>query len=251
MANGLVIAESTFATSMKYDYTPNIMEEASAVSAIYRIPTDGEKYEVQPGESILICDKAINHTVTSGKPFDPEKPDASKGNPNSFDLTKADFEWYDESTNNTTDTDNPDVTNLEKIYCYTASVWMLNQQGNKSYILARLDDDISKDDYLGKYKYDYTYIIPSNGKEMKGSSYKIPNKWVIDAVTLASKDKWKWNTISSTLDAGNASCSVNSADKNHFGKSIRRKKLTTENGRVIFKDTNNSSLDFEISTPKF
>ena len=37
-------------------------------------------------------------------------------------------------------------------------------------------------------------------------------------------------------------------DKTRYGKSVRRKVLSENNGKPIFKDTNNSTEDFEILT---
>ena len=65
---------------------------------MYAIPGNGKDYPVQPGKSLLICDKAIDHR---------------EANSNSFDLSNADFEWYDDSDKNP-DIDNPQVTNLDK-----------------------------------------------------------------------------------------------------------------------------------------
>ena len=94
-------------TTSKYDYTPDIMNEAFSTKAIYRIPLGG-KIMVPPGESLLLCDIGMDHTVA---------------NSNSFDLTKADFEWYDVSSNPSFEDTDTEVPNLEKIYCYTATIW--------------------------------------------------------------------------------------------------------------------------------
>ena len=98
-ADGLTIAESAFMTTSKYDYTPDIMNEAFSTKAIYRIPLGG-KIMVPPGESLLLCDIGMDHTVA---------------NSNSFDLTKADFEWYDVSSNPSFEDTDTEVPNLEKI----------------------------------------------------------------------------------------------------------------------------------------
>lgn len=223
-ADGLTIAESAFVTSSKKDYTPNIMPNAVTVHAIYSVPGNGTDHPVQPGESIIISDKAINH---------------KEGQPASFDLSKSSFEWYDESA---MDTDNPAVPNLEKIYCYTATIWIMSKQGNRSYILARMGVD--KKEYLENYNYDYSYVFAD--REMKSSDYKIPNEWILDAVTLGTTDGWQWNCVDASLDAGHTYCGANSKDVNRYGTIVRRKKLpVTESGRVILKDTNNSSVDFD------
>lgn len=234
-ADGLTLVETKFNSSTKYDYSPNIVNNAITADAIYSIPGNGTQWAIEPGKSLVICDKAMNHK--------------SEAHENSFDLSKADFEWYDESTKPTiTDTDNPDVPNLDKIYCYTLTIWTPNKNGNTAFALVRLKN--GKDDFLSNNKYDYSYIIinPNTGAEisMKGSTYKVPNDWVIDAVQLATPDKWQWNVVDASLDAGYTYCGSTYNDKNKYGKSVRRKVLSvTGDGRKILQDTNNSSNDFE------
>ena len=78
-ADGLVFMESKFTTTSKYDYTPDIMNEAIAVQAVVVVPGNGNDVPVEPGESLILCDNAINH---------------KEANINSIDLSNADFEWY-------------------------------------------------------------------------------------------------------------------------------------------------------------
>lgn len=122
-ADGLIILESKFLTVTKWDYTPNIMDEAMTVQVIAMIPGTGKDYPVLPGESITICDNAMNH---------------KEANPGSADLSNADFEWYTQSTSaSNPDVDNPDVPNLEMMYNYTKTIWVLAKQGNRSYAIGR------------------------------------------------------------------------------------------------------------------
>ena len=231
-ADGLVIAESKFLTTAKRDYTPDIMSDAVAVDAIYRIPGSGTDYPVEPGKSILICDNAIDHR---------------NANVNSFDLRTANFEWYDESTNpSVADIDNPAVANLEKIYCYTLTIWVPHNRGFNSYVLGRLG--IDKETYLTDYTYFYDYNLVTNAGTfpMTGDAYKFPNEWVIDAVNLSIEAKFEWLLTHPSLDMGWSYCGKIDSDKTRYGKSVRRKVLSiTDDGRKILKDTNNSSVDFD------
>lgn len=233
-AGGLALVETKFSCWDKYDYSPDIMSTAITADAIYAIPGGASDYPVEPGKSLIICDKAINHKAEAHE--------------NSFDLSKADFEWYDESTNpSTTDTDNPNAPNLDKIYSSTLTIWLPNKNGNKAYALVDLKN--RKDGFLQNqvYKFTYIFVHPSIGeKEMSGTTYQIPNEWVVDAVQLGSTDKWKWNVVDPSLDSGYTYCGETYNDKNKYGKSMRRKVLSvTESGRKILQDTNNSINDFE------
>lgn len=230
-ANGLTIAESAFQTVRKLDYEPNILDKAFPTQAIYRIPTDGDKIMVAPGESLLLVDNGINHT---------------EGNSNSFDLTKANFEWYDKSSNPRFEDIDSDVPNMEKIYCYTKTIWSPHNRGFHSYALARLGDSESEqltaDAFLTDYKYDYTYdlVTPAGVFPMKGSGYQIPNKWILDVVNLSIESDYQWTFVSPALDKGWTYCGKVNGDKTRYNKSVRRKVLS---GKVL-QDTNDSSVDF-------
>lgn len=230
-ADSLAIAESAFLSVMKNNYTPDIMNKAMAVSALYMIPGLGHSHPVAPGESILICDNALNHT---------------KANKNSFDLTKADFEWADESTNpNVSDVNNPKVPDLKKIYCYTKTVWSPHNRGFSSFALVKMGTD--KEDYLANYKYDYKYdlVVDAGTFPMDGSCYQIPNSWIVDVVNCSIESMFAWLVVDPSLDRGWTHCGTIDFDESRFGKSVRRKVDTvTPEGNVKLKDTNNSTIDF-------
>ena len=238
-ADGLALAESEFTSSMKYNsLNPDIREQAVTIQALYAIPGTGKDHPVKPGESLIIADRAMNHQVGA---------EGEEGNPNSFDLSQADFEWYDETEGaGISDTDNPLVPNLDKIYSYTRTIWILSMQGNRSYLLVRLPQEVDKQKFLSEYKYEYSYRIPKVDRDLKKSSYQVPNAWVVDAVNLAAPDKDAWNIISPKLDAGRTFCGINSKDPAAFGTVVRRKvAYTNAHGRAVLQDTNNSSDDFE------
>lgn len=233
-ADSLVIAESDFLTTMKQEYTPDIMPTDMAVSAMYMIPGSGHDVPVQPGGKLLVVDNAVNHTVA---------------NPNSWDMTKADYEWYDESTNpQFTDIDNPNVPNLERIYSSTLTLWSPHSQGFKSYALARMHAD--RKTFLTDYMYDYTYhLVGQTGEaDMTGSAYRLPNSWILDAVNMSVPTLFKWIVTSPTLDKGYTYCADFGWDDSRYGKSVRRKVKAMDGNRAILQDTNNSTDDFEPRT---
>ena len=77
---------------------------------------------------------------------------------------------------------------------------------------------------------------------------KIPNNGIVDAVNLSTKTGFEWIVISSSLDSGWAYVANDEKDTSRYGKSVRRKVLSEKNGKPIFKDTNDSTEDFEILT---
>lgn len=230
-ADGLTLFETKFLTTEKRAYTPDVMDEAVTVQALYTIPGSGSEYPVQPGEELLLCDVGIDHRSI---------------NPNSFSLAHADFEWYDESTRpSTTDIDSPLVPNLDKWYCYTLSVWLPHNCGYKAFGVARIP--LTKEEYLLNYRYDYDYEIVSAAGTfpMSGTAYMMPNDWVADIVTCSVASNYSWQLCIPALDSGWTYCGSVNADKTRYFHAVRRKVLDiTDSGRVILKDTNNSSEDF-------
>ena len=232
-ADSIAFVESKFTTTQKYDYTPDIMNDSIAVQAIYMIPGSGKSVPVEPGKSLVLALNAKDHT---------------EANSNSFDLSKADYEFYDVSTSATNqDDDNENVPNLDKWFCYTNSYFLLNNQGNKAYAIAKMRQ--SKEAYLSANSYSPTYVIASTGKTMTvNNCYKLSNNWILDAVNLSPSSAWQWQVVAPTLDAGYTYCAATGADTSRFGKAVVRK--IDANGKWV--DTNNSSNDFvPAATPSY
>ena len=229
-ADGLALTESKFKSSQYFAYTPDIRKDTLTVWAIYVVPGTGKEHPVQPGESLTLCDTGIDHR---------------NANPYSFDLSHADFEWYDVSTQPAhMDIDSPTVPNLDKWYCYTLSFWVLQNRGLCSYALARIPVD--KKTYLRDYyyTYDYTMYLPAGTFPMQQSAYKIPNTWIVDGVNCSVEAKRVWDILPANIDAGWTHCGKIDKDKTRYFKSVRRKVAGFDNERCILQDTNNSSDDF-------
>lgn len=230
-ADGLTFFETKFLTTEKRAYTPDIMATEVTVQALYTIPGSGKEHPVEPGEYLLLADTGIDHRVA---------------NPNSFDLSGADFEWYDVSTTpSTMDIDGPTVANLDKWYCYTLSVFLLHNRGFKAYGIARIP--VEREKYLKEYRYDYDYeIVTEVGTfPMSAYAYRIPNEWVVDIVNCSVASGYAWNLCAPSLDSGWTYCGTIDKDKTRYFKAVRRKLLyVNELGNPVLKDTNNSSVDF-------
>lgn len=226
-ADGLIFMESQFSTTLKYQSVdPDVMDEAIAVGSVVAVPGSGTDYPVQPGESFILCDNAVNH---------------KEANPNSIDLSKADFEWYVESK---LDVDNPSVPNLDVYYCYSKTIWVLNKQGNRAYAIGRLPKGMTKEKYISDYAYNYTYILQSGTASKPQSKYKFPNEWVIDAVNVGASNEWQWNVTSTVLDMGHTYIGVNNTVAENIGKCVMRKAAYKDGDREVLQDTNNSTVDF-------
>lgn len=231
-ADGISIFESDFSTASKYEYDPDIMDQAVVIRTLYRVPGNGTQFPVQPGEYFLIVDRANDHRTVSDL---------------SFDLTHADCEWYDESqVASQQDTDNPDVPNMDKIYSYSRSITILDQ-AQRAIGIARIDTDAETFATDNVYTATYPLVIPSTGAvmTMNKSAYFIPNSCVIDVVNISPRDNYAWNVTSPALDCGWTYIALNTSDKTKAFKSLRRKMLyLNDEGHPVLKDTNNSTEDF-------
>lgn len=235
-ADGLAIAQTSLQANEKIDLTPDKREEHVSIDMLYVVPGDGTQYPVKPGESIIICQSAINHKAI---------------NSNSFDLSKANFEWYtaaqaaDQEVPN-----NPNVPDLINYYRdeegneVPASI---HRSGAKSYVLARIPQGMTAQKYLAEYKDKYSYKMRTDEGEVfdqDTEGYKLPNEWIIDAVVCSWKNDYQWQPISAKLDAGWTWIAEASGDAGRYGKSMRRKSFVA-GGIKRLVDTNNSTRDFE------
>lgn len=224
-ADGLAFIESFFTSDDKHDYQPNIMSEAMTISAIYVVPGTGRDVPVHPGEELVIALTAIDHSGI---------------NPNSFDLSKANFEIYDKSSTLDGDRDNLKVPNLTNWYGNFNGTFVMHTRGVKSYAIARPMVDMQT--FMQKYRYKFEYIFKQGDivVPIREREYFIPNAWIADAVNLAIPTAHEWNVLSPMLDKGFTYCANVNFDETRYNKSVVRKK---EGKKWV--DTNNSTEDFE------
>ncbi len=224
-ADSIAVLESQFLTNDKQDYTPDVMNEAFSVEAVYMIPGNGTSVAVEPGKHLTLAINAINH---------------KEANVNSMDLSNADFEFYDESSNpNYTDPDGK-APNLDKWYCYTATVFSFHNRGFHSIAIAKMRTD--KETWLKDYAYtaEYTFTFNEYSFPMSTDTYKVPNTWILDAVNLSVESEFQWIVTSSALDAGWTYCGKVDRDQTRYNKAVVRKQGA--DGKYV--DTNNSTNDF-------
>ena len=182
------------------------------------IPGSGEQYPVLPGESILIALTGINHR---DDPF---------GNPNSIDLSNADWEFCVE--NNGYYPDSPGVPNiLMQRITDDVKAMIFDVKGQVSILFrlpsGNLDEIFSNPD---------NFMIEPGGRE---KVFMIPKEWIIDGVENVRLDETVYKRLPADIDLSYIQ---------HKGTgekvSIRRKVKEVINGRVVYQDTNNSSEDF-------
>ena len=227
-ADSLAFVESSFLSVNNYAYEPDINADTLAVGAVYMIPGTGKSVPVEPGQTLTLAVNAINHL---------------EGNTNSLDLRGADFEFYDISSNpNYNDVDNENVPNLDKWFCYTATLYTMHNRGFKAMALVKMQE--TKETWLEKYVYEGNYVMTFNDNAftMKvNNTYKIPMTWVVDGINLSVEEEWQWNVLPANIDSGWTYCGRTLNDKSRYSKAVIRKQGA--DGKYI--DTNNSTSDFE------
>lgn len=195
----------------------------------------GKEFPLEPGKSVVICNQALNHTAETQASFDPDV-EGAKVSP--VDLTNADYEVWLGDYKPAVSIDNPAVPNMTVIYANgTQNYFSLPYTGN-AIILAKLPDGVDPVEYA---KDDANFKERPDG--VSSTKYlMIPQEYVLDGLNIVNNsDKADQRVIRlrSEVDAG-----MLYMDKPYNGKSVRRKVERVENGRTIFKDTNNSTEDF-------
>ncbi|MGM9475442.1 DUF4876 domain-containing protein [Pedobacter sp. GSP4] len=203
------------------------------------IPGNGKAYPVKPGESIVLAQTALNHkspfTGTDGVTISVRNPELT------VDLSKADFEAYYGSfvpRPLDSDIDNPLVPNVE-VLSYTGTDMILDNTGRTGIAIFKVDGTQNVKNWP-------MYNEPSKTTPSSTARkyYQIPSKYIIDAMEIqpnvASSRLPK--KLGADLDAGFAFVPKGA----YTSQSVIRKTEKIENGRVILKDTNNSTEDFDF-----
>lgn len=210
---------------------------------IYQIPGTGNQYPIQPGESIVIAQSALNHKSplvdNDGEAIEVVNPELT------IDLSTADFE-----VNYTafradlglepfrSDIENPAVPNLNITYvgrpgAYHATTDMVfDNQGRDSFIIFRAENFNFND-----------YALPNVLTLTSSTKFfvQIPANIVIDGVETQHVSNNIPKRLPETLDI--SATKVNTAFST---ESVIRKTKQIVDGRTILLDTNNSASDFSI-----
>lgn len=218
----LIYAEAKFLTTTKNDYTPNIMAEAFTANNIVLFPGSGKEHQILPGKQVVVAANAIDNREL---------------NTNSFDLRDANYELNLGGV----DVDNPQVPDLANVN----GTMFMHDRGFRSYVLARLPEGMTPENFIAENNYEYTYI-GGTGNVMTNDGVKIPNTWVLDAVNLSVASEFVWTLTAPSLDISWTYCGKVNSDATRYGKSVRRKVVyTNPDGRVVLLDNNDSAKDFE------
>ena len=133
--------------------------------------------------------------------------------------------------------DNPDVPNMTIINANTTANYFTLPYTGQPIILAKLPDGVNPINYANDKA---NFKVRPDGS-LSTEFLMIPQEYVLDGINIVNSNPDKRVVrLRSEVDAGYIFMSADYA-----GKSIRRKvESIAADGRVIFKDTNNSSVDF-------
>lgn len=206
---------------------------------IIQLPGSGKQYPILPGKSMVVASTAANHQ----SPYlGADAVAISVKNPNlTVDLSQADFEAYfapylGSSKPLASDIDNPNVPNVRIVNRGSASDMIMNQAGQRSWILFH-------DQGMGPVSKWKGYAPPyADGRVSGAADYmQIPISNILDGVELQSATSTQYpKRFSAKIDAGAVAVDGGVRSSN----SVIRKTKAVIQGRRVLQDSNNSSDDF-------
>lgn len=192
------------------------------LNSVWKVPGSGTDYPIEPGESFIIAQTAQDHR---------DNPDLNPNSP--VNLGDADFETYNQRDDDR-DVDNPNVTNMERVYFTGGFTWLVPVFG-PGLVIFRVDDFDSLEQVA----------VPDAHSEFP-PRIQLPNELVIDAFeALQNSQSGDYKRIPLDIDSGFVS-----ASGTYTSESARRVTERIIDGRRILRNTGNTSEDFEIiATP--
>ncbi len=208
---------------------------------IVQIPGKGKEYPIESGKSIIMAFDAIDFTKEIDNYTDEHTV---------LNLSKANFETYATPYLEARgkegffyDLDNPDVVNVKvQFLSLDACFWDLS---GTSAVIFRTDKALSDADVVD-------FVQKDNSGTTNVKLVGIDVKNIIDGVDFLGNAKAEaYKRLPKTIDESFFYLFAE-GDGSLTGKGMLRKKdedLSTKLGYTVYKDTNNSSLDFEVVKP--
>lgn len=188
---------------------------------IWQIPGDGKTYLLNPGESFIIASSATDHT-------------AADKNPNSIDLSSAEFETVCDKYIENGQVDNLSSDNMILLNPQNATITKqyLVSVANAGLILFAPSTPVA----------DATIIANYNGGNPSGAYVPILRSDILDGVN------WVKNATTNPYLPENIDAGKTWVSGNYVNESIVRKEEgKSSEGNPIYQDTNNSTNDFTVA----
>jgi len=193
----------------------------------FYIKGSGTDHPLQPRTSIVIAQDGIDHKS------DP------LGNPNSpVNLGNASWETYVGDVNGGKDADAAGVPNLTLLATTTTT---LNDALYSVFGPALIIFQFPEGTDPAVFASDASNLSTKPGATATTEYLMIPKEYVVDAIECVNNDEAKrFKRLPADLDAGYTFVT----EGTYSSKSVRRKVKQIIDGKVIYKDTNNSTEDF-------
>ncbi len=200
---------------------------------VWKFPGSGTDYPLEPGESCVLAQLAVNHQLEI---YNPNSP---------VDCSSAEFEFY---MNSTTYPDQP-AYNMEHVfYNGSASIGTVQQYLTTVFGPAMVIFRVPEDETWDPVN-DANMHTTNLGSSSSTLYAKIPVRYVLDGVecvddeTAVTEKRMPTVIDAGVTYVGSTYCGLSVARKPMYdddGEMIRR-----EDGSLIFQDTNNSTNDFD------
>ena len=213
--NGHLVAADGSSTTMVAD------DYVAVKDIIWQIPGDGKTYLLNPGESFIIASSATDHT-------------AADKNPNSIDLSSAEFETVCDKYIENGQVDNPSSDNMILLNPQNATITKqyLVSVANAGLILFAPSSPVA----------DATLIANYNGGKPSGTYVPILRSDILDGVN------WVKNSTTNPYLPENIDAGKTWVSGTYVKESIVRKEEgKSSEGNPIYQDTNNSTNDFTVA----
>lgn len=216
---------STESAWMKY----TDMKRIPVNDLAWQFPGNGKDHPLQPGGETVIATNAVNHTG------------GGYGHPNSIDLSKADWAFWDSALSSQDIT--AGVKPLVLFSNLNPRLWMYSLPVVGPTLMVFKTEGCSAAAYAAN---------PANRENKPQHPNKkkfylmVPKEWVIDCVEcVENAGIVGYKRVPDDLDSRAAYI----ADGPYTGEALIRKVSTGKTGRTVYQDTNNSSEDMTATTP--
>lgn len=216
--------------SVWVDENGNLPDRLPLFGYTFYFKGSGTDHPLEPRTSIVIAVDGINHQA------DPAGNSLSPVN-----LANADWELYVGDINNGKDADAPGVPNMELLHTTTTTAFDATYSVfGPAMVIFKFPEGVDPADYATNQA-NLSTKPGTSGSAAQTQYLLISKENIIDIVECVNHDTNKRNKrVPSDLDAGYTFI----ASGTYSAKSVRRKAQQIIGGKVIYKDTNNSTEDF-------
>lgn len=229
-----MVTPMTSNSPSKFVYDNGVLMDSIPLDQMaWQFPGTGKDYPLQPGEECVIAYSAINHKAL---------------HPNSIDLSKADYAFWTEKFDMSSAQVQKPAIGVKHLEC----IWRTKENTKafpianaaKAMILFKIEG-VTAAQYVANPK----NITKAPGGTSSSLDYlRIPKQWVLDGIECVTSADKNNKRLVTHVDAGYFFIEGGAAG---CGLAAIRKVEEVVDGRIIYQDTNNSTLDLETTVPSW